>query len=174
MSVDILGTSWDQCRSTVQYCFTSSETRRLVRTDSPAGRPPRLSHSSWTMKKLACITNPLALFIPPPPYPSPCVQSPQCPGYSFSSRRRRPSMKIRPIRDKKDAGELWGVGQWWEVTVCDSCVCTHRVVKTPLIPLHAWCVDSGTYHIVIISWEQLRSVCLVFFLALYLLWPRQV
>ena len=48
MSVDILGTSWDQCRSMVQYSFTSTETRRLVRTDSP-GRPPRLSHSSWTM-----------------------------------------------------------------------------------------------------------------------------
>ena len=48
MSVDILGTSWDQCVSMVQYCFTSMETRRLVRTDSP-GRPPRLSHNSWTM-----------------------------------------------------------------------------------------------------------------------------
>ena len=48
MSVDILGTSWDQCRSMVQYNFTSTETRRLVRTDSP-GRPPWLSHSSWTM-----------------------------------------------------------------------------------------------------------------------------
>ena len=48
MSVDILGTSWDQCRSMVQYCFTSTETIRLARTDSP-GRPPRLSHSSWTM-----------------------------------------------------------------------------------------------------------------------------
>ena len=49
MSVDILRTSCDQCRSMVQYSFTSTETRRLVRTDSP-GRPPRLSHSSWTMK----------------------------------------------------------------------------------------------------------------------------
>ena len=48
MSADILGTSWDQCRSMVQYSFMSTETRRLVRTDSP-GRPPRLSHSSWTM-----------------------------------------------------------------------------------------------------------------------------
>ena len=48
MSVDILGTSWDQCRSMVQYSVTSTETRRLVRTDSP-GRPPPLSHSSWTM-----------------------------------------------------------------------------------------------------------------------------
>ena len=47
MSVDTLRTSWDQCRSMVQYSFTSTETRRLVRTDSP-GRPPRLSHSSWT------------------------------------------------------------------------------------------------------------------------------
>ena len=28
--------------------LTSTETRRLVRTDS-SGRPPRLSHSSWTM-----------------------------------------------------------------------------------------------------------------------------
>ena len=42
MSVDILGTSWDQCVSMVQYCFTSTETIKLVRTDSP-GRPPRLS-----------------------------------------------------------------------------------------------------------------------------------
>ena len=48
MSVDILRTSWDQCRSMVQYSFTSMETRRLMRTDSP-GRPPWLSHSSWTM-----------------------------------------------------------------------------------------------------------------------------
>ena len=31
----------------VQYSFTTTETRSLVRTDSP-GRPPRLSHSSWT------------------------------------------------------------------------------------------------------------------------------
>ena len=48
MSADILGTSCDQCRSMVQYSFTSTETKRLVRTDNP-GRPPRLSHSSWTM-----------------------------------------------------------------------------------------------------------------------------
>ena len=32
-----------------QYSFTSTETRRLVRMDSP-GRPPQLSHSSWTMR----------------------------------------------------------------------------------------------------------------------------
>ena len=50
MSVDILGTSWDQCRSMVHYSFMSTETRRLVRTDSP-GQPPRLSHSSWTMRE---------------------------------------------------------------------------------------------------------------------------
>ena len=51
MSADILGTSWDQCWSMVQYSFTSTETRRLVRTDSP-GRPPRLSHSSSTLTQL--------------------------------------------------------------------------------------------------------------------------
>ena len=59
MSIDILGKSWDQCRSMVQYSFTSTETRRLVRTDSP-GRPLRLSHSSWTMsmeRKLVCVLN---------------------------------------------------------------------------------------------------------------------
>ena len=44
----LTGTSWDQCVSMVQYSFTSTETRRLVSTDSP-GRPPRLSHSSSTM-----------------------------------------------------------------------------------------------------------------------------
>ena len=57
MSVDILGTSWDQCRSMVQYSFTSTETRRLVRRDSP-GRPPRLSHSSWTMNSGLPTRNP--------------------------------------------------------------------------------------------------------------------
>ena len=35
MSGDILGTSWDQCRSMVQYSFTSTETRRLVRDGQP-------------------------------------------------------------------------------------------------------------------------------------------
>ena len=53
MSVDILGTSWDQCRGMVQYNFTSTETRRLIRTDSP-GWLPRLSHSSWTMIVWVC------------------------------------------------------------------------------------------------------------------------
>ena len=36
----------------VQYSSMSTETRRLVRTDSP-GRPPRLSHSSRTMQILS-------------------------------------------------------------------------------------------------------------------------
>ena len=35
MSGDILGTSWDQCVSMVQYCFTSTETIRLVETEKP-------------------------------------------------------------------------------------------------------------------------------------------
>ena len=48
MSFDILGTSWDQCVSMVHYCFTSTQTIRLVRTESP-GRPPQFSHSSWTL-----------------------------------------------------------------------------------------------------------------------------
>ena len=48
MSSDVGWHIRDQCRSMVQYSFTSTETRRLVRTDCP-GRPPRLSHSSWTM-----------------------------------------------------------------------------------------------------------------------------
>ena len=48
MSLDILGTNCDQCPSMVQCCFTSTETVRLIRTESP-GRPPRLSHSSWTL-----------------------------------------------------------------------------------------------------------------------------
>ena len=46
--VDILGTNCDQGVSMVQRCFTSTETIKLIRTGSP-GRPPRLSHSSWTL-----------------------------------------------------------------------------------------------------------------------------
>ena len=42
MSVDILGTNWDQCQSMVQYSFLSTETIRLIRMDSP-GQPPRLT-----------------------------------------------------------------------------------------------------------------------------------
>ena len=46
--VDTLGTNCDQCVCTVQCCFTSTKTIRLIRTGSP-GRPPGLSHSSWTL-----------------------------------------------------------------------------------------------------------------------------
>ena len=49
MSVDILGTNCDQCRSMVQCCFTSTETVWLIRMESPGG-PPQLSHSSWTLE----------------------------------------------------------------------------------------------------------------------------
>ena len=48
MSVDILGTNCDQYRNMVQCCFTSTDTIRLIRTESP-WRPPRLSHSCWTL-----------------------------------------------------------------------------------------------------------------------------
>ena len=62
MPVDLLGTGWDQCVSMVQYSFTSTETSRLVRTDS-WGRPLRLSHSSWTMNTdLICIQAYLGLW----------------------------------------------------------------------------------------------------------------
>ena len=49
MSVDMLGTNCDHCLSMVQCCFTSTETVRLIRTES-SGRPPRLSHSSWPLQ----------------------------------------------------------------------------------------------------------------------------
>ena len=45
---DILETNCDQCVCMVQCCSISTETVRLIRTGSP-GRPPRLSHSSWTL-----------------------------------------------------------------------------------------------------------------------------
>ena len=47
MSADILGTNCDQCQSMVQCCFMSTETVRLIRTES-LGQPPQLSRSSWT------------------------------------------------------------------------------------------------------------------------------
>ena len=39
MSVDMLGTNCDQCRSMVQCCFTSTETVRLITTGSPGRQP---------------------------------------------------------------------------------------------------------------------------------------
>ena len=62
MSVDPLGTNCecDQCWSTVQCCFTSTETVRLIRTESP-GRPHRLSHSSWTLMD-TCLNSTLIIY----------------------------------------------------------------------------------------------------------------
>jgi len=87
MSVDISGTSWDQCRSIVQYSFTSTETIRLVRTDSP-GRPPRLSRSSWTMFSEA--------------HPDNCIYIPaqaQSPYWPWHWERRRCGGWWEPGRD---------------------------------------------------------------------------
>ena len=53
MSAEVLGTNCDQCRSMVQCCFTSTDTVRFIRTERP-GRPPRLSHSSWTLMLKHC------------------------------------------------------------------------------------------------------------------------
>ena len=44
--------AWGEEPGMVQYSFTSTETRRLVKTDS-SERPPQLSHSSLTMSKQA-------------------------------------------------------------------------------------------------------------------------
>ena len=49
MSADIFGTNCDQCLSMVQCYFTSTETVKLIRTESP-GQPLRLSHGSWTQR----------------------------------------------------------------------------------------------------------------------------
>ena len=54
MLVAISETNCDQCLSTVQCCFTSTETIRLIQTGSP-GRPPRLSRSSWTLSFLCSL-----------------------------------------------------------------------------------------------------------------------
>ena len=56
MSVDILGTNCDQWMCMVHCCFTSTETIRLIRMGSP-GRPPRLSHSSWTLDLCLCCSS---------------------------------------------------------------------------------------------------------------------
>ena len=41
MSVDILGTNCDQCRSMVQCCFTSTETIRFIRDGEKGGKGVR-------------------------------------------------------------------------------------------------------------------------------------
>ena len=71
MSVDILGTTCDQCRSMVQCCFMSTETVRLVRPESP--------HSSWTLMGYRRVHNVLhlhsqgwACLAMPPPCPRKC------------------------------------------------------------------------------------------------------
>ena len=51
MSADILGTNCDQCLSMVQCCFMSTETVRLIRTESP-GRPPRATFTQFLNSEL--------------------------------------------------------------------------------------------------------------------------
>ena len=48
MSVDILGTNWSVPKHGSLLLY-GLRTVRLIRTESP-GRPPRLSHSSWTLE----------------------------------------------------------------------------------------------------------------------------
>ena len=80
MSVDILATSWDQCVSMVQYCLTSTETMRLVRTDSPGRHLD--SHTApelWVMMnkfppkrvKYLAIPSSIFFFLPHPQESSP-------------------------------------------------------------------------------------------------------
>ena len=71
MSVDILGTNCDQCVCMVQCCFTSTETIRLIRMESP-GRPPQLSHSSWTPNIVRVVTG-CILYILNSDHPSFCT-----------------------------------------------------------------------------------------------------
>ena len=92
MSDDILGTSCDQCRSMVQYSFTSTETRRLVRTDSP-GRPPRFSHSSWTMWVFTSNNIPFLLS-------------------ALSPASRCASLTSVPCRKCADSCVYWFIGLW--------------------------------------------------------------
>ena len=95
-----LGTSWDQCRGTVQYSFTSTETRRLVRADSP-GRPPRLSPSqllnydTHTMRYMYLYTLGVKRVhthtaAPPPSPPPPLPQPPTHTHHSWIHRRNNP------------------------------------------------------------------------------------
>ena len=62
MSLDILGTNYDQCRSMVKCCFTSTETVKLIRRKAQDGHLARLSHSSWTLISLSWWG---AILIPP-------------------------------------------------------------------------------------------------------------
>ena len=64
----------NQCWSIVQCCLTSTETVRLIGTESP-GRPPRLSHSSWILTEQG--GGPEFLF-PIPLFPRPSVPIKAC------------------------------------------------------------------------------------------------
>ena len=56
MWVGILGTNCDRCRSMVQCCFTSTETVRLIRTESP-GRPPQSTFTQLLNSEKAQMEN---------------------------------------------------------------------------------------------------------------------
>ena len=101
--------------SMVQCCFTSTETVRLIRTGR-TGRPPRLSHSSWTLTGRK--TQNYLLTPPPPPPPLPPLQFTFSPLFPLSESSHRADLgrprQITPFmvtavksRRHEDMAGLW-------------------------------------------------------------------
>ena len=80
----------------VECCFTSTETVALIRTKSP-GRPPRLSHSSWTLyvawaKAFIPKIHPdiASLSLPPPPHQPAISKAKHCTYFQKKNNNRKP------------------------------------------------------------------------------------
>ena len=134
MSVDILGTSWDQCRSMVQYSFTSTETIRLVRTDSPV---PRLSPSSWTMSVLCVCT---VIYVPASLQNLPRAQD------LCESRGGHPGLSVlTSLMVFMDVKEYWTMLTHWSQLIPNNVyvnrhprTLSNTAVKFPLIYLNSY------------------------------------
>ena len=148
MSVNILRTNCDQRRSMVQCCFTSIETVRLIRTESP-GRPPRLSHSSVTLQPVAAAVT-------------------LCSGVSAG---HWPALLLLQVVDRGMSGRfqsMRGLGRLWvcgsfscRVHWADGCDCCnnkhtrleHRTLTSEVIQISAPDLrfDCVVYHIFLCS-----------------------
>ena len=112
MSVDILGANCDQCRSTVQCCFTSTETVRLIRTVSTDGhldfhRAPEL----WKIERggkhcmaATCVNKTLA----PKPRTDNTRINKKCGGKEKKMRRKKKEKKIMNRQQRKQAHKPTG------------------------------------------------------------------
>ena len=155
MSVDILGTNSDQCLSTVQCCFMSTETVRLIRTESP-GRPP-LKFSFFFFPLLS-------LLIWPVHHGAACRMSGCFAMDSISGAAF--GMDVNSLLDPNDTftkfcSDLLQQNMWLLPLLSESCCTVACLVISLLAGESWWCPSGGWVLVISLCWVSLGDLLLL-------------